>query len=59
MFKYLFARLSEASTWRGFIAFAAAAGATMSPEQSAAIVAAGLAIMGVVGIFFKDKGASA
>lgn len=55
MFDYLIARLGEASTWRGLIAFATAAGLVVSPELSAAIIAAGLAVMGVVGVFTRDK----
>lgn len=55
MGKYIFERLKEASTWRGIIAFITAAGVTISPEMVDKIVAAGLAIMGVIGIVFKDK----
>lgn len=54
MKKYIIERLKEASTWRGIIAIATAAGMTISPEQSAAIVAAGLAIIGAVGAFVPD-----
>ena len=52
---YLVARLKEASTWRGLVALATAFGLTVSPEQAASIVAAGMAIMGLVGAFTKDK----
>ena len=46
MSKYMFDRLAEASTWRGLIAFATAAGIVLSPEQIETIVSAGLAIVG-------------
>ncbi len=55
MLKYVMERLKEASTWRGIIAFITAAGVTISPELIDQIVAAGLAIMGIIGMLFKDK----
>lgn len=54
MKKYIIARLKEASTWRGLVAIATAAGLAISQDQAAAIVAAGMAIMGVVGAFVPD-----
>ncbi|MDY0282327.1 MAG: hypothetical protein RBR35_17410 [Salinivirgaceae bacterium] len=53
--KFLYSRLKEPSTWRGIVAIITAAGVTLSPEQSAAIVSAGLAGIGIVGAFFPDK----
>jgi len=55
MVAYIIARLKEASTWRGIIGLLTAAGVTISPEMLDKIVAAGLAAMGVIGAFFKDK----
>lgn len=55
MVAYIIDRLKEASTWRGIIGLITAAGVTISPEQIDKIVAAGLAIMGVIGMLFKDK----
>ena len=55
MFDFIKARLAEASTWRGVIALLTAAGVTLSPEQTNAIVSAGLAIIGVLGVFTADK----
>jgi len=54
MIKYVFDRLSEASTWRGLIALAVATGIAFSPEQVEAIIATGLAIVGLVGVLFPD-----
>jgi len=55
MVEYIIARLKEASTWRGIIGLLTAAGISVSPEMLDRIVAAGMALMGVVGMFFKDK----
>lgn len=51
---YVLSRLKEASTWRGIIAVITACGVALSPEQIEAIVATGLALMGIVGAFFPD-----
>lgn len=51
---YVLARLKEASTWRGIIAIVTACGVALSPEQIEAIIATGLALMGIVGAFFPD-----
>lgn len=53
--EYIKARMSEASTWRGLVALVTALGVALSPEQVEAIVAIGLAVMGVVGAFIPDK----
>lgn len=55
MFAYVIERLKEPSTWRGLLALATAAGVTISPEQSEAVIAAGLALIGLIGVFAKDK----
>ena len=52
---YLLERLGEASTWRGLTALLTAIGVTLSPDQTNAIVGAGLAVMGLLGVFTKDK----
>ena len=53
---YLLARLREASTWRGIIALLTAAGVALDQAQIEAIVTAGLAVIGVIGVFFRDAG---
>lgn len=55
MIKFLYARLSEPSTWRGIIALLTAAGIALSPEQVEAIIVAGLGLIGIAGAFFPDK----
>ena len=57
MIEYVLARLKEASTWRGLIGLLTAAGISISPELLDKIVAAGMALMGVIGMFFKDTAA--
>jgi hypothetical protein len=52
---YIYARLSEPSTWRGIIALVTAAGVALSPDQVDKIVAAGLALIGLIGAFTPDK----
>ena len=52
---FILARGSEASTWRGITACLTAVGIALSPEQEDAIIAAGLAVMGLIGVFTADK----
>jgi len=59
MLAYIIDRLKEASTWRGIIGLLTAAGVTISPEMIEQIVAAGLAVMGIIGMVFKDKAGGA
>lgn len=46
--------LSEPGTWRGFVAILSAVGIGLNPDQMNAIVVAGLAITGLLNVFFKD-----
>ena len=46
--------LTEPSTWRGLLWLLTAAGLAVSPDQQAAIAAAGMAIAGAIGAFFTD-----
>jgi LPXTG-motif cell wall-anchored protein len=47
--------LGEASTWRGIIFILTAVGVQLDPEQQTAIITAGLALSGLLGVFFKRK----
>ena len=51
--EYILNRLSENSTWRGLILVITAIGAKLSPEQEGSIVAAGLALVGLINVFRK------
>lgn len=47
--------LSQQSTWKGLIGLTAAAGVVISPEQSAAIVALGMALVGLINVFRNEN----
>lgn len=51
---YVRSRLNEASTWRGLTLLLTSLGVGLSPEQSDAIVAVGLALAGAIGAFVPD-----
>jgi hypothetical protein len=53
VFNVLLGKLSENSTWRGLVLIATAVGLKLDPEQANAIIAAGLAVVGVVNVFRK------
>lgn len=52
--KYIVARLSEATTWKGIFLLLTAAGVTLRPELQAAITAVGLSLTGLVGVVVPD-----
>jgi hypothetical protein len=55
MLDFILERGKEASTWRGLVALVTAAGITISPELTEAIIAVGLGIIGLIGVLAKDK----
>ena len=55
MLDFILERGKEASTWRGLVALATAVGITVEPALGEAIVALGLAVIGVLGVLTKDK----
>ena len=52
---YILNRLKEASTWRGIILVATAAGAHLSPESQETIITVGVGLAGVVGALIPDS----
>lgn len=52
---YILARAKEPSTWRGAILLLTAIGVPVAPAMADAIVSAGLAIAGLVGVISPDK----
>jgi hypothetical protein len=52
--RFILARAKEASTWRGLALLAGAAGASLSPALNEAIIAAGIAIAGLIGVLVPD-----
>lgn len=53
MWKRLGITLEEPSTWFGIITLLSLFGVTLDPEQTDAIIKAGVAIAGALGLFFK------
>lgn len=47
--------LSQQSTWKGLIGIATAGGIALSPDESAAIIAAGLALVGLINVFRNES----
>lgn len=55
MFTYILQRAQEASTWRGVVLLATAAGVNVAPDLMNAIVTFGLGTAGLLGVLTKDK----
>jgi hypothetical protein len=55
MTKYVLDRLAENSTWRGLVMLLTAVGVQVDPAQSNAIIAAGLALVGLINVFRRQK----
>ena len=53
--RWFLARLREPSTWRGLVWLATVAGLSLRPDQAEAIVAAGMALAGLLGVFLSDE----
>ena len=51
---YVLDRLKEGSTWRGLVMLATALGVKLEPDAASAIIAAGLAIVGVINVLRKQ-----
>lgn len=52
--KWLLRRFREPSTWRGLVWLATVAGLSLRPDQAEAIVTAGMALAGLLGVFLAD-----
>jgi hypothetical protein len=50
---YILAQLAQSSTWRGLILVAGALGWQLSPEHNEAIIAAAIALVGLINVFRK------
>jgi len=55
MIKTILEYLSHASTWKGLLSLATAAGVAISPELSAAIIPFGLSLIGFIQVFIDDR----
>lgn len=54
--EWIIARLREPSTYGGIASLLTLVGVTISPEFQEAIIAAGVAIGGVMMVFMREKG---
>lgn len=52
---FVLARARERSTWLGLVSLATALGLMLTPEQAEAIVAAGIAVAGLLSVLTVDK----
>ena len=52
---WLLARLREPSTWRGLVWLLTVSGVLHTPEQAEAIMLAGMALAGLLGVFTNDS----
>jgi len=52
---YVLEKLSENSTWRGLIGLATAGGVVLSPDLQGAIIAMGMALIGLINVVRKEK----
>ena len=55
---YVLARLKEASTWRGIALLLTAFGVQIAPDVQEAIISAGVAVAGAIGVLFPDTAKS-
>lgn len=52
---YLIDRAREASTWRGLVMLATAFGVTLDAAKTEAIIAAGMALAGLIAVLVPDS----
>ena len=52
---YIISRAKEPSTWRGLILILTAIGVPIAPGMGEAVVSAGLALAGLLGVVTADK----
>lgn len=51
---WMIAQLKQPSTWRGLVWILTVFGVLLTPEQTEAIVLAGMALAGLLGVFLND-----
>jgi hypothetical protein len=52
---WLLDRLKEQSTWRGIVLLVTAFGVKLDPERGEAIIALGLAVVGLINVLRKER----
>ncbi len=55
MMTYILKRLTERSTWLGLIALATACGVVVEQELAEQVMAAGMALAGLIGVLTRDR----
>lgn len=55
MWERLGVALGEPGTWKGVVWVLTAVGLKIDPEQAQAIATVGMAVAGLIGVFFKDN----
>ncbi len=53
---YIIARLAERSTWQGLVAIGSAFGVTLDPALTNAIIAFGVAAIGLIHVLWPESG---
>jgi hypothetical protein len=53
---YILDRLTERSTWQGAVALFTALGVNLSPDLTSAIIAFGVAAVGLIHVLFPESG---
>lgn len=53
---YILDRLTERSTWQGAVALVTALGVNLSPDLTNAIIAFGVAAVGLIHVLFPESG---
>ena len=51
---WVIAQLKQPSTWRGLVWILTVFGVLLTPEQAEAIIMAGMALAGLLGVFLSD-----
>ncbi len=52
---YIVARAKERSTWLGIVSLATALGITLNADEQGAVIAFGMALAGLIGVFTRDR----
>lgn len=47
--------LGQQSTWKGLVGIVTAAGVVISPDMAQAIIATGMALIGLINVFRNEK----
>lgn len=57
MVSYIIGLLKQDSTWKGILSLLTAAGVVLKPDQATAIIATGMALVGLIQVFITEDAA--